>query len=92
MLNQPAVLFRNGSWHMVVSEIEGHCGLHTWTHNSFVRHATSVTVDGRANAALAGPYSPRETVLPWFAHNAMPHTLPNGSVVVYVQVRNFSFI
>jgi hypothetical protein len=68
---------------MVVSEIGDHCGLHTWTHNSFLRHATAITTDGEPNAALSGPYLPREVVLPYFAHNAMPHTLPNGTVVVY---------
>lgn len=77
------ILFRNGSWHMVVSEMAGHCGLHTWTHNSFLRHAVSRTADGRVNAALAGPYAAREAVMPWFSHNAMPYALPNGSVVVY---------
>ena len=71
------ILFRNASWHMVSSEIADHCGLHTWTHNSFLRHSVSVTVDGKVNEALAGPYVAREVVMPYFSHNAMPHTLPN---------------
>ena len=77
------VLLRNGSWHMVASEMSDHCGLHTWTHNSFLRHAVSPVADGRVNEALDGPFQPREQVLPYFSHNAMPYTLPNGTVVVY---------
>jgi hypothetical protein len=68
---------------MVASEMSGHCGLHTWTHNSFLRHTVSVTVDGKVNAALDGPFVARESVMSWFSHNAMPYTLPNGTVVVY---------
>eukprot|EP01079_Euglenida_sp_SAG-EU17-18_P006036 gene6036-5905_t len=106
------ILLRNGTYHMVASEMSGHCGLHTWTHNSFlrcftVRHPPALPArqgaccehppalgpavplwqapsPRHASApALEGPYTARESVLGWFSHNAMPYTLPNGTVVVY---------
>eukprot|EP00040_Diaphanoeca_grandis_P025436 m.140917 g.140917 ORF g.140917 m.140917 type:complete len:549 (-) comp30149_c0_seq1:183-1829(-) len=49
-------------WHLLVSEMADHCGLQTWQRNSFIRHATSSTVDGI--------YTPREIVMSEFAHNA----------------------
>ena len=69
------MVFRDGSYHLYVSEMAGHCGLATWGTNSFIRHAVSETVDG----ILA----PRETVLPAWGHNAMPWVTPDGDIAVW---------
>eukprot|EP00037_Helgoeca_nana_P034640 m.422220 g.422220 ORF g.422220 m.422220 type:complete len:511 (+) comp36686_c0_seq1:169-1701(+) len=52
----------DGLWHLLVSEMAEGCGLATWQRNSFIRHATSPTVDGT--------YTPHERVLDVFSHNA----------------------
>ena len=46
------LVWRGGRWHMAVSEMRGHCGLASWQHNSFVRHASASTVHG--------PFEPHE--------------------------------
>ena len=48
-------------WHLLVAEMQGHCGLDTWQHNSIIRHAVSASVDGT--------YEAREVVMGVFAHN-----------------------
>ena len=60
---------------MAVSEMGGHCGLASWQHNSFIRHASASTVHG--------PFEANEAVLPVFSHNAMPALMPDGTVVVW---------
>ena len=70
------VIFRGGKYHLYVSEMSGHCGLATWRTNSFIRHAESDTPDGI--------YTPRETVLEAWGHNAMPWVTPEGYISVYV--------
>lgn len=64
-----------GKYHLYVSEMAGHCGLGTWATNSFIRHATADTVDGI--------YTPQETVLETWSHNAMPWVTPEGYVSVW---------
>jgi hypothetical protein len=51
----------DGLWHLIVAEMQGHCGLQTWQRNSFIRHATSHTIDGT--------YTPAEQVMGIFSHN-----------------------
>jgi hypothetical protein len=50
-----------GLWHLLVAEMDNHCGLRSWQSNSFIRHATSETIDGI--------YEPQERVLGVFSHN-----------------------
>ena len=69
------VVFRDGWYHLYVSEMAGHCGLATWGTNSFIRHAISDTVDGI--------FTPQETVLPTWGHNAMPWVTPEGDITVW---------
>ena len=69
------VVKRNGKFHLYVSEMDNHCGLATWNTNSFIRHAESDTIDG--------VYTPRETVLGSWAHNAMPWVTPEGDISVW---------
>ena len=68
------VIFRDGKYHLYVSEMSGHCGLATWRTNSFIRHAESDTPDG--------VYTPRETILDMWGHNAMPWVTPEGYISV----------
>ena len=51
----------NGKYHLLVAEMEHHCGLVTWQHNSAIRHATADSVDGA--------YTPQELVMGIFSHN-----------------------
>ena len=69
------VVFRDGKYHLYVSEMMNHCGLSTWATNSLIRHAVSDTVDG--------VYAPREAVLSAWGHNAMPWVTPEGYVAVW---------
>lgn len=69
------IVFRDGQYHLYVSEMANHCGLATWGTNSFVRHAVSETVDGM--------YRPAETVIEAWAHNAMPWVTPDGDIAVW---------
>jgi hypothetical protein len=69
------VVFRDGKYHLYVSEMGEHCGLGTWNTNSFIRHAVSDTVDGI--------YIPHEVVLGAWAHNAMPWVTPDGGIAIF---------
>lgn len=70
------VVQRGGKFHLYVSEMSEHCGLGTWSTNSFIRHAEADTVDG--------PYTPRDPpVLGAWAHNAMPWVTPGGEISVW---------
>ena len=69
-----AVEDEKGRWHMFAARIEGHCGLHSWGHNSDIVHVTAPAVDG--------PYSVESTVLPTFAHGPTPTLLPDGRVLI----------
>ena len=69
------VIFSENKFHLYVSEMSGHCGLASWATHSFIRHAVSDTVDG--------VYTPLETVLPAWSHNAMPWVTPEGYVSIW---------
>ena len=69
------VVQRDGRFHLYVSEMGHHCGLSTWGTNSFIRHAESDTIDG--------VYTPRETVLAAWSHNALPWVTPDGEISVW---------
>ena len=69
------VVFRDGKYHLYVSEMANHCGLKTWQTNSFIRHAAADAVDG--------PYVPQGTVVRAWSHNAMPWVTPDGYIAVW---------
>lgn len=64
----------DGVYHMFASRFAGHCGLHSWLHNSEVIRATSVDPEG--------PYEYAETVLPVFAHGPSVRRMPDGSFIL----------
>eukprot|EP01079_Euglenida_sp_SAG-EU17-18_P002250 gene2250-3122_t len=68
-------------YHLVVSEIAAGCGLGAWQRNSFIRHATSPTVDGT--------YTPQEvppTPLPAPATSLATATHPGGPQCVLLHI------
>eukprot|EP01043_Picozoa_sp_COSAG02_P038212 COSAG02_NODE_2929_length_7719_cov_2.442242_12_plen_312_part_01 len=69
------VLEVDGTFHLYVSEMGGSCGLASWQHNSFVRHASSVKAEG--------PYSEEEVVMPAFSHNAQAIRDHSGTIAVF---------
>jgi hypothetical protein len=69
------VLEVDGSFHLYVSEMGGSCGLASWQHNSFVRHATALKPDG--------PYSEGEIVMAAFSHNAQAIRDHAGMIAVF---------
>jgi len=65
----------DGLWHMFVAEMAYHCGLNTWTTNSWIRHATSKYPQG--------PFAPQEIVLTYFAHNPTIVQASDGTYTLF---------
>lgn len=65
----------DGVYHMYLAEMGEQCGMTTWTTNSLIRHAVAQTP--------AGPYAPREVVMPPFAHNPTAVQAPDGTYLIY---------
>lgn len=66
----------DGSHHLFVAEMEGHCNLTTWTFNSACVHATSTT-------GPMGPYTRTSTAVPIFCHNPQVLSLPDGTLAMF---------
>ena len=62
----------DGTHHLFVAEMEGHCNLTTWTYNSACIHATSTT-------GVLGPYTRVAAAVPIFCHNPQTISLRDGS-------------
>ena len=70
-----AVVKANGAWHMLYSELAGHCGINAWLSNSVVAHAVS--------GSPLGGFARRRTVWPLFSHEPTLATAPTGETVVF---------
>ena len=67
----------DGGFALVHAQMEGGCGLGTWTSNSFVGLSRSTT------KRVEGPYAFEEPILPTFAHNPTVRRAADGTYVVY---------
>ena len=69
----------DGRHHLFAAEITGGCGLSAWARNSAIIHATSSSGPG-------GPYTRKEEVLPFFAHEPTVVALPGGGGYVMYKI------
>eukprot|EP00038_Savillea_parva_P012233 m.203187 g.203187 ORF g.203187 m.203187 type:complete len:465 (-) comp22037_c0_seq1:133-1527(-) len=69
-----------GLWHMYSAEMDGDCGIGSWSSNSQVVHATA--------PHFTGPYSKRDVVATRFAHEPNAVRSPDGDWVIYMTMRH----
>ena len=73
---RPVVNETTGRWHLYAADMTRKCGLHAWTENSAISHASA--------DAAAGPYALVEAqVQGVFSHNPTAHRAPDGTFLIY---------
>ena len=78
-----AVLSHNGTYYIVASEMENHCGMWAWVVNSRISVGSTTS--------LAEPFQRRILLEPVFAHEPTAIQAPDGTYVMWYASYNRSF-